>query len=233
MEKQTLGEEKIGACAWCEQPFAKRRFDQRFCSPPCLWKSKNAEKSQWATRSDREKQNARRKAYYQANRERELQKNREYRLANLDATRQKDREEYQRNKAAHMERSKAYRAAHPDKRNVEYRNARKRRPWKAALANARNRSAKKKLEFDLTLEWCEQNWTGFCAVTKLPFEFGTQTHFPFAVSIDRIDSSLGYLQTNCRFVLFAVNSFKGIGTDAQMLAIAQAIVDQNRAPETP
>lgn len=94
-----------------------------------------------------------------------------------------------------------------------------------SLENAKNRSLKKGFPFDLTREWCERVWTGKCAVTGLPFAFGTQTHFPFSPSIDRIDSALGYTQTNCRFVLFAINSLKGTGTDEQMLQIAQALID--------
>lgn len=44
--------------------------------------------------------------------------------------------------------------------------------------------------------------------------------------MDRIDSSKGYTQDNCRFILFAVNSFKGVGTDALMLEIAQALLER-------
>lgn len=107
-------------------------------------------------------------------------------------------------------------------------NSRHRYPWKWPLINARRRAEKKAFSFDLTEEWCLARWTGSCELTGIPFQFGTQTHFPFSASIDRIKSSEGYTQDNCRFVLFAVNSFKGTGTDEQMLEIAKALISQSK-----
>jgi hypothetical protein len=48
------------------------------------------------------------------------------------------------------------------------------------------------------------NWR--CAVTQTPFsmrKFGNR--YPFAPSIDRIDSQAGYTRTNCRVVCLAAN----------------------------
>jgi len=165
---------------------------------------------------------------YYANREQELEKYRQHRKDHPEEVRAKEREEYHRNKEKHYERVKAYRAKHPEKRNLEYKNSRQRYPWRMALENAKNRSSKKGFAFDLTREWCERNWTGHCAVSGLPFVFGTQSHFPFSPSIDRVESTKGYTQDNCRFVLFAINSFKGTGTDQDMLHIARAIIQYNQ-----
>jgi hypothetical protein len=227
VEKQSLGEEKQGTCAWCETSFAKKRHDQRFCSPECSRKGKKAAVP-WIERHDRARLNAARNARYYANHEESKRKQNEWRRANPERVREVARAEYQRNKVAHAERSRAYRAKNTPDRNAEYKRAKEKRPWRAALINARHRSLKKGFAFDLTREWCEQNWTGFCAVSGLPFSFGTQTHFPFSPSIDRIRSDLGYTASNCRFVLFAVNSFKGTGTDEDMLLIAKAIIIQHQ-----
>jgi hypothetical protein len=228
VENESLGENKFDACAWCRAPFAKKRWDQRFCSAPCAQRAKPIDrqtKLAWKDRPDREVANAARKARYHANRESILAKQRQARQENPDAFRAKEREDYRRNREAHIQRGYAYRKAHPEVRLKERQNAKRKRPWEWPLINARHRSQKKGLAFDLTREWCEQNWTGTCALSGLPFVFGTQTHFPFSPSIDRVRSSEGYTQNNCRFVLFAVNSFKGTGTDEQMLEIAQAIIE--------
>lgn len=44
-------------------------------------------------------------------------------------------------------------------------------------------------------------------------------------SIDRIDPKVGYLTSNCRIILHAVNALKGEGTDADILLVANAIVE--------
>jgi hypothetical protein len=53
----------------------------------------------------------------------------------------------------------------------------------------------------------------------------------FSPSIDRIDPEIGYLETNCRFVLFAINGLKGRGTDADLFAIAHALVKADEAAD--
>jgi hypothetical protein len=49
---------------------------------------------------------------------------------------------------------------------------------------------------------------------------------PYSPSIDRINPLKGYTQDNSRWVLTAVNSFKGEMSDAEMLTIARALVDR-------
>ncbi len=223
-ENQSLGEEKIGACAWCQEPFAKKRWDQKFCRRRCSERGKTSHSTPWKERPDRAEMNAARKARYHANREAICEKARRDRQENPDKWKAKDREDYQRNKEAHNKRAAKYKKSHPEVGTKSYRTAREKRPWEWPLINARGRSQKKGFAFDLTREWCEAKWTGTCALSGLPFSFGSQDHHPFSPSIDRIESSKGYTQDNCRFVLFAVNSFKGTGTDEQMLEIANALI---------
>jgi hypothetical protein len=44
-------------------------------------------------------------------------------------------------------------------------------------------------------------------------------------TIDRIKSSDGYTEANCRIVVFAYNAAKGSGTDADVLALAKAVME--------
>lgn len=99
------------------------------------------------------------------------------------------------------------------------------RPWKYLLQAARVRALQKRIPYELTNAWAGERWTGRCEITKLPFAVnGRRGPFPFSASIDRIDSTRGYTQDNTRFVLWGCNAVKGVGTDADMLAIAKAIV---------
>jgi hypothetical protein len=224
--KTTLGETKTANCAVCGTIFEKKRHDQKHCSRQCLTEAKKFyNRSRWFDRPDREAQNQARRKRYHETRPEVAEKARKWRQENPELARAKDKAKYEKNKAKHAERTNAYRRSHPEVRKKEYQTARMKFPWKRPLLAARTRALKKGFSFDLTHEWAAQNWTGKCAVTNLPFEIGTVRSFAFAPSIDRKDSSLGYIQGNCRFVLFAVNSFKGVGTDETMLAIAKALVD--------
>lgn len=105
-----------------------------------------------------------------------------------------------------------------------YAAAQKTAPWIYLLMTARARAKKQKIPCDLDTEWVAANWTGHCAVCQLPFVLGTGKRHPLSPSIDQIDPKKGYTKTNSRFVAWAVNAFKGEGTDEDVYLIATAIV---------
>jgi endogenous inhibitor of DNA gyrase (YacG/DUF329 family) len=101
----------------------------------------------------------------------------------------------------------------------------KEKPWLYLLKSRRSHAKYKNLAFDLTDEWANSRWTGRCEITGIEFRKNeTNGPHPFSPSLDRIDSCLGYTQSNCRFVLWGCNAIKGVGTDTDMLEIASAIV---------
>lgn len=69
---------------------------------------------------------------------------------------------------------------------------------------------------------------GLCAVSKIRMTWGAgnggrkQTT---SISLDRIDGSRGYEKENLRLVCWQVNLFKNCWSDAEMLTMARAIVD--------
>lgn len=88
------------------------------------------------------------------------------------------------------------------------------------------------LPFTLTDEWARKRWTGRCELTGIPFVVaGTHGKF-FSPSLDRIDPKKGYVDDNCRFILFAVNTLKGVGTDEDMMLVARELI-ANYKPSTP
>lgn len=104
--------------------------------------------------------------------------------------------------------------------------ARERRkdPVKYLIRAAKFRASKRDLPFDLTIEWARQRWTGNCELTGIAFETQSYAQGPRSPSIDKILPRAGYTQDNCRFVLSAVNSMKGNGSDAEMMFIARALI---------
>lgn len=84
--------------------------------------------------------------------------------------------------------------------------------WLIILAReARKRAIRKKLEFSLTLPQLltlARRADNHCEVTGLPFVHDPEGYRrrPFAPSIDRIDSSIGYTFSNVRIVCCCVNA---------------------------
>lgn len=97
------------------------------------------------------------------------------------------------------------------------------------LNNARARSRDKGLELTLTREWLIEHLSvGRCAVTGLEFDMevklrGSGRMTPWSPSLDRINSTLGYTPENCRLVVWMFNAAKHIGTDGDVLRMAEAL----------
>lgn len=65
---------------------------------------------------------------------------------------------------------------------------------------------------------------GRCEVSGLPFSFEVHgKRKPFAPSIDRVDSSVGYTPENTRLVCYAVNVAMNCWGDAPFLRICRAV----------
>lgn len=97
-------------------------------------------------------------------------------------------------------------------------------PFMRLLGKSRMRAKAAGLEHNLTKEWARARWTGKCELTGAEFKLTKGNQNAFSPSIDRIDSSKGYTQDNCRIVLWAVNRFKGDESDEIMRQIARLIV---------
>lgn len=91
-------------------------------------------------------------------------------------------------------------------------------PWQApetwikdVLARAKRRSKQKRRDFNLTADIVRnlfESAAGRCQVTGIPFTINSEKRFhshPFMPSIDRINSSLGYVDGNVRLVCYCVN----------------------------
>jgi hypothetical protein len=95
-------------------------------------------------------------------------------------------------------------------------------------------SKKESIPFDLTKEWVlnrliKINWC--CELTGLPFnlvrdnlEIKKKGFKWDSLSIDKIIPSLGYIQSNVRFILNQINVFKQDGSDERMYNLAEILL---------
>lgn len=146
-------------------------------------------------------------------------------------------------KAYHRKYNKKYReknreilqkkALERHKKNPKFRKANKLRyynkikflkPWMIPILGAKVRAKQRGLECNLDSAWGESVWTGFCALTNLPFNLGANAAGPFSPSLDKIDNAKGYTQDNCRFILHGINLLKGVGSDEDVSKICEAYV---------
>lgn len=122
---------------------------------------------------------------------------------------------------------------------IDYRKTQKRKESTIAWHRAgrlvtwiRARAARKGWEFDLTRDWVETKLlAGRCEVSGIALELDKPdgyTLYPWAPSVDRIDSRKGYTQENCRIVVWAYNVAKAEWADSDVLKLAKALLESNK-----
>lgn len=255
-------------CGLCSTAFVPKQRTQKFCSKTCGSRFHDQQREI----RDKDKRLAKSRAYYANNTEQHKRAQKSWATRNADHLRQyremnreqrveymkqwhsEHRDEsnakrlalhYENRDEANRTRREHYHAHSEENKPVRYAKSQAARltvPWRGLIHAARWRAAKKGVPFDLTPEWAEENWTGICTLSGIPFRLGGKESGPkfFSPSIDRIIPSLGYVQTNCRFVLWAVNAMKYDGTDTDLYDLAEAILlqrtvllRQNAAPPNP
>jgi hypothetical protein len=101
------------------------------------------------------------------------------------------------------------------------------------MKKARNR----RHNTDLDLIYLSQLWDtqgGFCALSGLPMHlprnslaWEKDTRNPWKPSLDRTDSSIGYVRGNVRYVVMMANLAKHQFTDEELLKLCRAIVNNH------
>lgn len=87
--------------------------------------------------------------------------------------------------------------------------------FRGFVSTAKRNAKNKKLEFDLDVDYIKQLWenqNGKCFYTGLPMLLAAHNHLkefkPDYASLDRIDSSKGYIKGNVKFVCLSINYAK-------------------------
>lgn len=222
-------------CPECATTFQHRlQYESKraYCTKKCrlkAWRRERRAKFPEKVRAEemaaylrnREKRISKMRAYYETHREQEKPKHRQWHAENRDEQNAKRRQWY----ANHQEYSKMKTAANEQHERLE-------QPWKKLIRTAEQRARKKGVPFELTYAWGEEHWTGHCKLTGIKFFLGQRGNGPKSLSpsIDRIRPELGYVPSNCRFVIWAVNAFKGESTDEEMFRIAVSLLSFRKSP---
>jgi len=105
-------------------------------------------------------------------------------------------------------------------------------PFRWFLLRAKARNKIKKYGCDITVEYLKDLWdkqNGICIFTKWKLILPTGTrkswdiNSPFNASLDRIDSSKGYIKGNVRFISVMANYAKNTFTDQQLIEFCKAV----------
>lgn len=203
------------ACEWCGNIQPKKKSDQRWCSNRCY--QKNWEKN------NRDYVNARMRAYQKKRREAARTPKTCAGCGNVFSPTHKT-SDYCSQKCRMRFYTKSNRKAVNGWRDKYYRKTRVSVPWQFTLMALKSRAKRRGLAFDLDSEWASSRWTGNCELSGIPFVLDGTTRNPFTLSVDKIDPKKGYTKDNCRFILWALNAFKGESDDATMLKIARILV---------
>jgi hypothetical protein len=94
---------------------------------------------------------------------------------------------------------------------------------------AKKRAKKKGLPFEITREWVNAGIeAGVCQLTNEPFYCGPFNWHPLQPSLDRIDSSLGYVPGNVRMICLILNLAKGSMSDDEFRELFPRLADAMR-----
>ena len=100
-----------------------------------------------------------------------------------------------------------------------------------AIANARSRSSKKSIPFDLTrgdIIAMFEKQGGRCYYSDVKMNIvksdASSTHDPFKMTLDCVDPSLGYIKDNVVWCAYCVNALKLKMSKESMIGVCRAIV---------
>ena len=99
------------------------------------------------------------------------------------------------------------------------------------LANAKVRAKKKKLNFDLDLDYLESITTDKCPVFKTKFIWGRyngRKKILECPSLDRIIPELGYVKHNVVFISNRANSIKNDATERELYDVADWLHEKTK-----
>lgn len=167
----------------------------------------------------------RKKTWYEENKE-EVKQERDSRREEI---REYDRQIYAKNQPSVRIRQKDYYGENSDKVMAQQREALKENPAKGLLKLAKQRVKSSGWELTITEE--DIQVPEFCPVFGVRLEFGRMDDRDNSPSLDRIDSTKGYIPGNVAVICWAANKLKSNGTAEQHRRIADWMDAQTQSTE--
>lgn len=142
-------------------------------------------------------------------RQRWYQKNRDRQVENVKKWREENREKYLAGHRSHRSTDE-----YKEREKARVIQSRRTNPFKFSAQKARRRAKTEGWECDIDAEYLKSIWTGICPITGAELQIGQakdtvpDTHL---ASLDRLDSTRGYVKGNVQYIAFRANNIK---TDA-------------------
>ena len=92
------------------------------------------------------------------------------------------------------------------------------------------RAKQRNLECNITEAYLEELWykqKGICALSGIKMTYSSQRRIPTSVSVDRIDSTKGYIKGNLQLVCYICNQMKSNLTLDELLNFCNLIINYN------
>lgn len=164
---------------------------------------------------------ARTAKWKQDNKSKVKEQSRRYSAKNAQKIAEKNKRRYQQNKESILE---SRRQARVGKTNC----------IKAMFSSAKSRAKKNNLDFNLDLEYLTSIAVDFCPVDGLPFDWDRQLiqdkTLPLSVpSLDRVDSSQGYIKGNVQIIGWKWNSKKSNMNLEDLLLLVEYVRNATKA----
>lgn len=105
---------------------------------------------------------------------------------------------------------------------------RKRNAWRTSdvrkilLMQARSRSNRKNIDFNIELE--DIIIPELCPLLNIPFIRGVKNDYEYTYSLDRIDPSKGYIKGNVWVITKLANSMKNSASKEQLITFAENVI---------
>jgi hypothetical protein len=124
-----------------------------------------------------------------------------------DCNTQRGREWIKENPQRHIQQAREYRRTHP---------------WKSMWMRAKWVAHRRRLEFNLTEEHLQTLFVDVCPILGIRLQYGGGTGRPNSnsASVDRINSSKGYIVGNVAIISYRANCIKSDGTAAEHRRVA-------------
>jgi len=104
---------------------------------------------------------------------------------------------------------------------------------KTFISSVRNKAKHRNIEFALSLEYLQDlllKQNARCKFTQVPLTFASHySDSSFNASLDRIDSSKGYIEGNVQWVTKRINSMKNDMSDSEFIELCKIVSKQNES----
>ena len=109
-----------------------------------------------------------------------------------------------------------------------YKRHKSQQPFKWKCTRVKHRAKVLGVPFDLTPEYIENLWTGYCPISHVKLEWDTDRTNEQAAELDRIVPNKGYVKGNVVFISRRMNRLKNNATWLDLYQLANWLKEKER-----